>query len=153
MGMDRLRGFTLIELMIVVAVIGILASVALPQYQNYAVRAKMSEVVLAMSACRTPVTELYQTGGTPPGANNWGCEGMTSRYLATLATDDNGVITATVAGINAAVNGRSVTLIPLRGGVSATAASDFGLGVNGWMCGGPGTSIGIRYLPASCRGS
>ena len=67
------KGFTLIELMIVVAIIGILAAVALPAYQDYTVRAKMSEVILAMSACRTTITEVYQTGGTPPGADLWGC--------------------------------------------------------------------------------
>src|SRR3954468_18104848 len=92
------RGFTLIELMIVVAVIGILAAVALPAFQDYTVRAKMSEVILAMSSCRTPVTELYQSGGSAPGANNWGCEGATSKYVASLATNDDGVVTAIVQG-------------------------------------------------------
>src|SRR5512132_2085255 len=106
--------------MIVVAIIGILAAVALPAYQDYTVRAKMSEVILAMSACRTSVTELYQTGGTPPGANNWGCEGVTSKYVASLATDGNGVITATITGINSNVNGKVVSLIPLVGTTPAT---------------------------------
>src|SRR5206468_10402660 len=68
------QGFTLIELMIVVAIIGILAAVALPAYQDYTIRAKMSEVVLGMAGCRTPITEVYQSGSSAPGANNWGCE-------------------------------------------------------------------------------
>src|SRR5258706_5177739 len=78
------KGFTLIELMIVVAIIGILAAVALPAYQDYTVRAKMSEVILAASACRTSITEVYQTGGTPPAANDWGCENVTGGALQEL---------------------------------------------------------------------
>ncbi len=69
------QGFTLIELMIVVAIIGILAAVALPAYQDYTIRARVSEAVLATSQCRTAISEIYQIGsrGTTIGANNWGC--------------------------------------------------------------------------------
>ena len=149
------KGFTLIELMIVVAIIGILAAVALPAYQDYTIRAKMSEVILAMSACRTSITELYQTGGTPPGANNWGCEGVSSKYVASLQTSADGMITGTVTGINTTVNGKLVTLIPMVGAVAATTATpgNFGQGVNGWICGGTGTNLDKKYLPGSCRGA
>ncbi|WP_104492373.1 pilin [Acinetobacter indicus] len=67
------KGFTLIELMIVVAIIGILAAVALPAYQDYTVRAKASEGILAASSCRTAVTEAIQNG-TIPAEGKWGCE-------------------------------------------------------------------------------
>ena len=79
------QGFTLIELMIVVAIIGILAAVALPAYQDYTIRARVSEAVLATSQCRTAISEIYQTAtATAIGQDNWGCgEGTTStQYVA-----------------------------------------------------------------------
>lgn len=148
------QGFTLIELMIVVAIIGILAAVALPAYQDYTIRAKMSEIILAMSACRTSITEVYQSGGTGPGANSWGCEAVSSKYVASLVTDDDGVVTATVQNISALVDGSVVTLTPLvTAGAPATVAADMGKGLYGWICGGTGTNVKSNYLPGSCRGN
>lgn len=153
--MSRWRqGFTLVELMIVVAIIAILAAVALPVFQDYAVRAKMSEVILALSGCRTSISEIYQTGGSPPGANNWGCEsGVASKYVQKLETDANGVVTGFVTGITSNVDGSVVTLIPLKAASTpATTPGDMGSGLYGWTCGGTGTTVNLRYLPASCRG-
>jgi type IV pilus assembly protein PilA len=149
------KGFTLIELMIVVAIIGILAAVALPAYQDYTVRAKISEVILALSACRTSITEVYQTGGTPPNPNSWGCEGnVGSKYVAGLRTDAAGVVTATVTGINSDVNAKQVTLAPMVG-TAIASAGNMGSGLTGWRCGSStdGTNLNSKYLPGSCRGS
>jgi type IV pilus assembly protein PilA len=147
-------GFTLIELMITVAIIGILAATALPAYQSYTTRARLSEVVLALGACRTSITELYQSSGSAPGLNNWGCEGVTSKYVGSLATDNNGVVTATIAGISAVVNGRTVTMIPMVTiGTPADVTTDMGLGLQAWTCGSAGTTVDKSYLPSSCRGN
>ena len=154
------QGFTLIELMIVVAIIGILAAVALPAYQDYTIRAKMSEVILAMSSCRTSITEVYQSGPTtPPSIDGWGCEilnaSQQTKYVQFVHTDLNGGVRATVQGVSTVVDTSVVTLIPLsNAATTATMTGGQSQTLYGWRCGlaADGTTVSPKYLPGSCRG-
>jgi type IV pilus assembly protein PilA len=131
------QGFTLIELMIVVAIIGILAAVAIPAYQDYMVRSKMSEVIAAMSACKTSVAEYAAAKAVyPANITNSGCSAQSTQYLASLDVAA-GVITATPSTLVGA-GACALTLSPQG---SSTA-------ITGWS---GSTSCVSKYVPATFR--
>lgn len=120
--MKRLQqGFTLIELMIVVAIVGILAAIALPAYQDYVIRSKMSEAEAAIAACKTSVAEYTATKGTlPTTVDLAGCSTQTTQYVAAgVNVNGTGVITA-ISQSTGAVAECTLSLAPTQSGFEIT---------------------------------
>lgn len=162
--------------MIVVAIIGILAAVALPAYQDYTVRAKVSEGILAASSCRTSVTEAVDAGSIPTGTNKWGCEQgdpsdatkAATKYVQQISVSSTGTavgqITVLLKEDNAlkGASGKKILMTPktATGNLTITAVSGntggdkaSGALIKSWSCGPLTTDADAmqKYLPATCR--
>jgi type IV pilus assembly protein PilA len=146
--------------MIVVAIIGILAAVALPAYQTYTIKAKVSEAILATSQCRTAVSEQWQTAPSAGSfvAGGWGCETVSgaatavSKYVQSVLTDAVGMITVTTSAATdlGLAASKTITLTPYKDATTPLAATDVTpVQVFTFKC--QAGTLDPKYLPGSCK--
>lgn len=143
--MKKQQGFTLIELMIVVAIIGILAAIAIPAYQDYTIRAQVSEGLNLSGGAKAAVTEYFQDRGSMPTGNTQAglatSGEIQGKYVASVAVA-TGVITVTYGNdAHQVIDTQSIQLSPSTVNPGAVA----------WICSSAGGVIENKHLPAACR--
>jgi len=157
-------GFTFIDLLAVVVIIGIITTIALPNIKNYTARAKVSEAVLALTSCRGIVQEVYLAGGNAlPAEGEWGCERGTrvgtppvSKFVESVWVDTGGVIIVQLSAAvgDARIANQNLSMAPLHRAGHLMSDADLGESVYRWRCGSPGdgTELENMFLPSTCRG-